>query len=275
MRVQKESKYNYPAMEYRDGEFKKADLAIGHFYLTNDNRILLYLGVDKEYGKFNFYQIAGCLTDEQLMHNEYYEKLRQCNSGDDNVNKYLHLVHHDIQIDSIKNMIEHIFEEPVESKDILQYKGVPRIVAEFQYVNKEKELNNWYLSDKNKESSLPTLISPGKEKPLSVYVSSKDLKPGHLYYTGSSWRSTYCYLGRDNNNNYCWAFVGNVEYFVKNPIKYEDIERTKTNKRVKPIEYATKDPDAYIMQEMQQFLDGTYCKDISNLDLQRDCDYEY
>lgn len=258
----------YQAMEYRDGEFKKADLRRGHFYITNDNRVLMYLGIDKAYGKFNFYEITGCLPNERLMREEYYDALHKCDYSErENIKEYLPLVHHNMQVDSIKDMIESIFKESVEKSSILQYKGVPRIVAEFHYVEKEKELDNWYLSDKNKDSNLPALVNPDKDKMPSVYVSAKDLKPGHLYYTGSLWRGLYCYLGRDNANNFCWAFIGNTRIFIKESINYWHIDRTKSNKKVKPIEYATQDPDACIYDEIKPFLDGSFCKDLSDLNL--------
>lgn len=268
MKVQSDVTHDYPAMEYRDGQFKKANLQTGHFYITNDNRVLMYLGIDKAYGKFNFYEIAGCLPNERLMHKEYYDALHKCDySEHQNVKKYLHLVHHNMQVDSIKDIVENIFKEPVEESSVLQYKGVPRIVSEFQYISKEKELDNWYLSDRNKDSGLPVLINPDKDKMPSVYVSSKDLKPGHLYYTGSLCKSLYCYLGKDAHGKYCWSFIGNEEVFMNSPINTAYIERTNVNKKVKPIEYATKDPDVYIPPSVEPFLDGTYCKDVSNLDL--------
>lgn len=272
MKVSESVSTPYQAMEYRDGEFKKADLKKGHFYITNDNRVLMYLGIDKAYGKFNFYEIAGCLPNERLMDQEYREALSQYTYPTDyneinNIKKYLHLVHHNMQVDSIKSMIENIFKEPVEKSSVLQYKGVPRIISEFHYIEKEKELDSWYLSDKNKDSNLPALVNPDNDKMPSVYVSAKDLKPGHIYYTGSAWRSTYCYLGRDNDNNFCWAFIGNTQRFIREPVNYWDIDRTKSNKKVKPIEYATKDPDAYIYDDIKPFLDGSFCKDLSNLNL--------
>lgn len=39
MKVSESVSTPYQAMEYRDGEFKKADLKRGHFYITNDNKV--------------------------------------------------------------------------------------------------------------------------------------------------------------------------------------------------------------------------------------------
>ena len=74
----------------------------------------------------------------------------------------------------------------------------------------------------------------------SDYVSARDLTVGCLYFSGQSpWRSTYCYMGRDEDKNFVWLYIGNEKEFKASPEKYVNdpfyrcIEQTKSNKKVR------------------------------------------
>lgn len=244
---------NCVPMIYRDGEFTKKDLKSGHFYATNDNRIVMYLGIDK-HNDYVFYKVCGYLFDNPkgFVYNEDER----------------YLSHHSIQVSSIVQMIDEIMNQPVDENSLVHYRNVPRIVSDFSYTNKENVVEKWYT--KTKKESAPD-ISFTNIKKTSEYVNAKDLMPGKLYYTGQLWRSLYCYLGRDSNNNFCWSFIGN-EYCLKNKETehlVSGFEKTKTNKKVHPIEHAPNDPHAYIYNEIKEFLDGSFCADVSKIDLDR------
>lgn len=241
----------YAPMIYRDGEFTKKDLKPGYFYATNNNRILMYLGLDK-HNDYVFYKMCGYLFDNP----EYFIR-----NGDK-----INLAHHNIQVSSIVQMINDIMDQNIDANCFVKYRNVPRIVSDFMYINKEKEVEEWY--NKNKTEDSPQIDFTNIKK-TSEYVSVKDLIPGKLYYTGPLWRSLYCYLGRDSANNFCWSFIGNEDYLVNETTTalLSGFEKTKNNKKVYPIEHALNDPRAYIYDDVKQFLDGHFCADVSNINL--------
>lgn len=90
---------------------------------------------------------------------------------------------------------------------ILVLKGMPKIYAEFQYVDYVKELPIWYTKNKVLNKDLPVITFSDTPTKIDIpFVKAKDLVPGELYYSGSLWRSLYLYLGRDSIGNFCWYF---------------------------------------------------------------------
>ena len=199
-----------------------------------------------------FYEVCGFLFD----HPDYLV---------DNGDK-INLAHHNIQVSSIVQMINAVIDQPVDTNCLMKYRNVPRIVSDFTYIEKESEVEKWY--NKNKKNTFPQIDFTNIKK-TSEYVSVKDLIPGKLYYTGPLYRSLYCYLGRDSANNFCWSFIGNEDLLVNETTKalISGFEKTKNNKKVYPIEHALDDPRAYIYSNIKQFLDGHFCADVSNINL--------
>ena len=72
---------------------------------------------------------------------------------------------------------------------------------------------------------------------LMLFVKTKDLIPGHVYYTGDGWRAMYVYLGRDEDKNFLWYFVGNVDIMKKASYyaMLSKADKTKANKKVKDV----------------------------------------
>lgn len=105
----------------------------------------------------------------------------------------------------------------------------------------------------------PVLASPSRPA-NSGFVSSKDLIPGRCYYTGSCWRSTFCYLGRTKTGDYRWYFIGNEDVFMNSSVAelFARSEVTKSNKKVKPLEMALSDPDACVYEDTERLIKSGY-----------------
>lgn len=238
-----------------DTFLKKTDLKIGNVYMYKDGRLVVYFGKDN-WGRFIFYALANVL----------YEKT-------DNY-RVLTISHYDTQVKYLINMAEEIMHKAVSPNQVIALKGMPQLYCEFPYIQYDKELANWWTKNKMlSKESLPDLVeliqSPNKKSKDSLYVSAKDLVPGELYYTGALWRSLFLYLGRDSSKRFCWYFVGNEDYLMRNDINEYlfNIDRTKTNKRCKRLADAVNDPDAYISSDVKKLIDMNWHANLAMLNL--------
>ena len=93
--------------------------------------------------------------------------------------------------------------------------------------------------------------------------------PGELYYTGGLWRALYLYLGRDSQKRFCWYYVGNEEILMQNNISeyMDECERTKSNKKVKRLDFALKDPNVHLYKEARELIDKHWRADLSGMQL--------
>ena len=228
----------------------KQELQKGHVYVQKDGRLTIYLGKDV-FDRYVFYDLAGILFEST---GEFGQ---------------LTLGHHENQVHSLTNMCNTLMKLPCNVRQIRELKGVPSLYSDYKYVNYESIIDDWCEKNKRLNNNFPSLVQDAKEASKKVWVSAKDLVPGELYYTGSLWRALYLYLGRDSQNRFCWMFVGNESELIKNNFSYYryNMERTKSNKKCKPLAYALKDPDAYLYSEAKELIAMGWKADLTGFDL--------
>lgn len=229
----------------------KKDLKVGHVYIRQGGILLLYIGKDN-FDRFVFYNLASILFE-----------------GTDKY-RCITLAHYDLQVKAIITLCESIMHQKCNCNQILVLKGMPKIYAEFQYVDYVKELPIWYTKNKVLNKDLPVITFSDKPTMTDIpFVKAKDLVPGELYYSGSLWRSLYLYLGRDSIGNFCWYFVGNESTLMCNNFNeyYSRMDRTKSNKKVKRLIDAPNDPNAYMYDDAYKLIQLGWRADLTGFNL--------
>ncbi len=246
----------------RESWLKEKDLIVGRVYVIKDGRLMLYLGKSTK-GLYVFYVMASAYLE------------------DHGYNAKTTFGNYDIQVRGLIDIINTSMNSPGLITCILEYKGIPKICGEFPFVNFEQKYIKWYtvsfsqmISDLGKESSkVPSLATMSNKPIVTGFVSSKDLIPGNLYYTGQCWRSTWVYLGRNLKGEYLWYFVGNEEMLVNTSphMLLARCEKTKQNKKVKPLHLALQDKHAYVCSDTGKLIEMGFKVNMGLVD-QKDID---
>ena len=229
----------------------KKDLKVGHVYIKKEGILLLYIGKDN-YDRFVFYNLASILTEGTGRY--------RCRT----------LAHYDLQVKALISLCESIMHQKCDYNQILVLKGMPKLYADFEYINYVKELPVWYTKNKVLNTDLPVIAFNDKPTEAAIsFVKAKDLVPGELYYSGSLWRSLYLYLGRDSCNNFCWYFVSNISILMRNDFHeyYACVDRTKYNKKVKRLIDAQNDPNAYMYDDALKLIQLNWRVDLTGFNL--------
>ena len=237
---------------FKDDVFLKSNkLKEGHCYLYKDGRLAIYLGKDK-FDSYIFYTLGCCLYER---YGTGYGQLT--------------IAYYEHQINSLISLANNIMNSKINVKHISNLKGIPKLYTEFPFINFENTYFNWY--SKNKVlvgDNLPILVVKTTEI-SSGFVKTKDLVPGQLYYTGSCWRACYVYLGRDSANNFCWYFIGNFDVLFARGVdlRFNNIDRTGSNKRCRLLAFALRDPHAYVDDDVRKAVAMNFSVDVSNINL--------
>lgn len=236
---------------YGENWLNEKQLKFGKVYLIKDGRLMLYLGRSID-GMQIFYVLASAYM-QSIGYNKY------------TFGNYIH---------QVKGLTEIIIES-LSSKGIasciLKYKGIPKIYGEFPINNLNKNyIKNWYITSFDKHTNVAELANISNSPVITGYVSSKDLIPGHLYYSGGCWRSTYIYLGRTSNKEYVWYFVSNGNSLLTMPLRSVllNAHKTKQNKKVKPLEMAISDEKAYVCADTLKLIESHFTLDVTGLNTQ-------
>lgn len=238
---------------FEDNKFlAKRDLQIGHVYVKKEGILLLYLGKDS-WNRFVFYNLASVLFEKA---NEY---------------NHITLAHYELQVNYLISLCDAVMHTGCNARQIVPLKNFPSLYVDFEVVDYSKEVNAWYAEAKKVNDSLPEIDTKdaANEKNTDLYVGAKELVPGELYYTGGLWRALYLYLGRDSQKRFCWYYVGNEEILMQNNISeyMDECERTKSNKKVKRLDLALKDPNVHLYKEARELIDKHWRADLSGMQL--------
>lgn len=230
---------------------KEKDLVAGRVYVIKDGRLLLYLGKSVR-GLYIFYAIVSAYLIEK--------------------NSSTTFGNYEIQVQGLAAIANKSLNNPGEVEALLEYKGIPSIHGEFPFVNFENTYKKWYTISfsnmfSNKNITVPELASISNRAINTGFVSSKDLVPGELYYSGQCWRSTYVYIGRNSLGEYLWYFVSNEETLKHSSIQYilSDITKTKHNKKVKRLADAVNDKSAFVCKETLDLIKINYKVNINGI----------
>lgn len=208
---------HYPARQF----IKRADLVPGQVYLWKDGHLRWYLGQRGNTGELCFYTLArACLTD-------IYD--------DTELKHDITLLHEGTQVSYLQKYIATVINTlPYTANAYERYTTMPSIYGVFP-CNASVKLKMWLARSNIKGITPTSKITTGSD-----YVSAKALVIGALYFSGKTpHRATYCYMGRDDDKNFVWLYIGNENEFKANPEKYINtpfychIERTKSNKQVR------------------------------------------
>ena len=228
------------------GWLKPKDLVEGHVYIIKDGRIVIYLGKTAS----NLYCFYIC-----------------CHAYFKSSNRMLSFANYEIQLNGIINVCNASVNHQMYCESLQTLKGLPKIYCEFPFVNYESSYKNWYMKSQLSLGNLPVISSGSNVKPSSGFVSTKDLIPGTLYYSGECWRSTFAYLGRTSDKRFIWYFIGNEDILLRSSA-YQLIQKadtTKSNKRVKPLAEALKDHNAYVSGACKKLINMGYKIDMSGV----------
>lgn len=240
-------------LTFKNDEFlSKADIKAGHVYIKKEGILLLYIGKDS-FDRFIFYNLASVLTE-----------------GVEQYSRYMSLAHYNLQVQSLISLCEAVMHQKCDIKQTLALKGLPKLYAEFPFVDYVKELPLWYTKSKVISSDLPVVTFGTEPTQMDIaFVRAKDLVPGELYYSGSLWRSLYLYLGRDSGGDFCWYFVGNEDILMQNNLREYAMNtiRTRANKKVRRLIDAPRDPNAYLYGEAQKLIQLGWKADLTGLNL--------
>lgn len=238
-------------IRYKDGEWlKEKDLLPGKVYLIKDGRLMLYIGRTVQ-GEYVFYVFASSYLVE--------DESRMITFGN-----YRH------QIPGLLQIINNCMSNPGNTLSLLVYRTLPKIHGEFTYANLQDKYAKWYTLSfsnmfSNKTMDIPIIASFSNKPIVTEYVKSKDLIPGHLYYSGQCWRATYLYVGRKSNKEYVWYFIGNERELAnyRNMVDLlhswmKQIHTTRQIKKVKPLASALNDKNAYVSSDTKKLIEVNY-----------------
>lgn len=226
-------------------------LKVGHVYLIRDGKIVVYLGKSK-YDKYVFYTVARYLRE--LIGNTKAS-----------------FAHYKFQVPMLIQLIKNVMSDIISNSEFILVVGsLPQIYCEFPFVNFEDTYLAWYSKNQMVTCfDLPELM-PKNIEFKSIYVGSKELEIGSLYYSGCCYGSIYLYCGRNKYNEFCWCPIDNLDFFLTNPygyIKDMGIVNTKANKRVRPLAMALEDPDALVTDAVRLAVCTGFKVNLENLGL--------
>lgn len=251
--------YRHPLNGSNDGFLKSTEIKIGRTYLMKDGRVVLYLGKDRnEY--FNFYLFGQALLIGQALLKEKMVGVTFAN--------------YKPQIAGLICIVQNSLSAPVDLTCIFVLKSFPMIHGEIPFLNLENQYNNWFAKSKAlNPGSIPNLTINDTDAPKTSYVPAGELIPGNLYYSGQCWRSTYVYLGRNSRKEFLWYFIGNEEILKRSSAHQllYSAEKTKQNKKVRPLHMALDDPKAYLYKEAKELIASNFRVNMSGI-TQRDLD---
>lgn len=239
-------------------EYLKAkDVEVGVVYLFNDHRVGIYLGKTTD-GCFAFY-----IVDMLMLVN---------------IDSYTcTLPFKETQLNALKSQVIAIMKKPLSIYCFTALRTLPKLRGSIDGFRFDKAfLSQWITKSRfvNQNLKLPSLClmleDKEAEKQLSsVYVKTKDLVPGELYYTGNCWRGLYLYLGRNSRKEFCWYFVGNEDILRRNNISeyYHNMDITKSNKKVKRLADAQNDAHAYVSSDTAKLIKDNWKADLRGLNL--------
>lgn len=213
---------------------KEKELVIGNLYVKKGGEVVVYLGKTFSH-KFMFYKVA------QL--NGYFDSVRPSE-----------IFNKDIQLKYITPMIKEEMQTTLDKRCVVATKTFNNCMWKYPDLSfTQEELRLWLQKNELLGLSLFKDLATlqGKEE-VNLYVKTKDLIPGHVYYSGDGWRAMYVYLGRDEDKNFLWYFVGNVDIMKKASYyaMLSKADKTIANKKVKDVwNYAL---DEYVCASVKQ-----------------------
>lgn len=164
------------------------------------------------------------------------------------------MANYDIQVEEVINTCNRLLNHAPYTESFTLLKGLPKLQTEFGLIDYTKSYYDWYCKSKMVVPEIPTLANVVGVKPDKGYVKTADLVPGHVYYSGSGWRSLYLYLGRTTKKKaFVWHFIGNCDNMYEQGLNYilhHGIERSTSNKKVKDIANIRNDSSAFISSEI-------------------------
>lgn len=194
---------------------KKSELERGIVYLTNDGRLLMYLGEDSGY--LLFYLVCGVV----LIDTKNYNRVKIYNL-EHAQSLFYNFVHSNIKI--------------LNREGMLAYKTVPRLIGSLDNVSYSNKVD--YIVQQLYGKPINGKKSEG------FTVKAKDLIVGHYYVSAGAEISTnmdvYRYDGRDCEGYYVWSYLGRLYHYYEGRLNtiYSSQYHTKNMKKVYPLEYA-------------------------------------
>lgn len=201
---------------------KAKDLIIGNLYITKGGVVFLYLGKSLSQ-KFIFYRVA-----------------HLCGYFDSDIKGHTYEIYYqDIQLNYVTQMIKAELQSKLDKRCIYGTKYLNGFLWNYPDLSfTQDEVKLWLQKNELLGLSLFKDLATlqGKEE-VDLYVKSKDLIPGHVYYNGNGWRNMYVYLGRDDNKKFLWYFIGNTENMRRMSMLEMSLhcDKTVSNKKVKDV----------------------------------------
>lgn len=229
---------------YTEEWLRESNLIAGRFYVVKDGRVLLYLGRTLT-GLYTFYTVGAV---HLIYHN-----------GIITFGNYIP------QLGGLEVTIKRTMSMRGQKECLSTYKGIPKIYGELPVYGHEETYLGWYNASFGNQGDLA--LAP-KEKDINTgFVSSKDLIPGQLYYSGYCWRSTWVYIGRNSKKEYLWYFISNEQVLLRMTAiqLLHELDKTKQNKKVKPLAMALTDPHASVCDGTRQLIEMNYLVDMSGI----------
>ena len=232
---------------------KNNDLKQGCFYIAKDGRVLLYLGKSKE-ELYVFYTCCSVIISVEK------------DTSSLGYSDVLTLANYDIIVPYVINVCKDTLNRHLYKDSLLELKNTPKLYCSFPFVSFINEYKNWYdTSNIFYNNTLPILCLGNKS--TNIFVSAKDLIPGHLYYSGGCWRSTYVYLGRTSDKQFVWSFIGNEHTLMAESLLeiLQNAYCTNSNKKVRPLKDALNDKKAHVSEGTEMLIRNNFSVDVSNL----------
>lgn len=202
---------------------KKNQLESGSAYVWKDGHVRLYLGESKKSGEMVFYTVC-CMAFDRVS------------------DGHIQPLWGDRQQSALLAMCSSILSLPYNSSALETYNTMPSIYGSIGVVYSTYNIDRW-LEVNGRGGSL-NFSRQGKNPVREAeYVTSKELKPGRLYYGGADGhRNTWMYVGKNIQGEYLWFFISNEEAFKEGPCRwmrssrnYGDFITTKSIKRLRPL----------------------------------------
>lgn len=191
----------------REAQIKRKDLKQGMIYILKNGEVRLYVGENAATNKLCFYLIGTTFVLDDWR-SSYY------------------MLHGELQAKHLLEYCKAVLVQGFRHEAFVEYATLPELrCAWYAAYTPEKlhDICNRYMMLSSDFSFLQQIKFAGapSEKIKSEWVSSKELVPGDVYFSGHSpWRATYVYIGRLANKSYVWCFIGNSSAWDTNPCQY-------------------------------------------------------
>lgn len=206
-------------MEFKEEKLSIKNLKQGLVYVVKDGRLLLYCGKANT-EEYLFYLVGSV------------NLVSGVNWGTRAIYNFEFM--HPYILDSVTKMMNSL----INVKGVLLYRTIPFCIGVYPNLDFSSSLMTWLAKNKLCVKDFGSAVNFTENK-KPQYVKAKDLVEGKVYTTASSYAEDYVYLGKDRDNNYCWVFIGNHDWFSKNPYSYLNgyiqLDRTKTMKKLKGV----------------------------------------